>query len=78
MRDANSRRRYIAERNRQNSFLLHPGGRAGSKLPDLVGRLPSVRDDVESAQDVELVVENGEATGQSRSPGHRAREQQPG
>ena len=38
---ADGRRRYIAERNWQDSILLHPAGRARSKLPDLVYPLPS-------------------------------------
>ena len=43
-------------------FCTQVAGR--SKLPDLVCPLPSVRDGVESAQDVELVIEDREATGQ--------------
>ena len=61
---ANGRRGYVAERNRQNSALLLPHARR-SKLPDLAGPLPTSRDGVEPAQDVELVVEDREATGQN-------------
>src|SRR5439155_20589852 len=61
--------RYIAGRNRQNSALLHPDVGRGSKLPDLGGPVPSR--DVESDQDIELVVEHREATRQSGSLGTR-------
>ena len=62
---ADGRRGYIAERNGQNRGLLHPGVGPGSKLPDLVGSVPP--GNVESAQDVELVLEDGEAAGQNVS-----------
>src|SRR5439155_22714841 len=52
---ADGRGGYVTQRNRQNRGLLHPDVSRGSKLPDLVGPVPSR--DVESAQDIELVVE---------------------
>src|SRR5439155_24829683 len=63
---ADGRRGYVTQRNRQNSGLLYPGGRR-SKLPDLAGPLPPTRDGVEPAQDIELVVEDREASGQNHS-----------
>src|SRR4029077_8226615 len=66
---ADGRGRYIAAWNWQNSSLLHPGVGPRGKLPDLVGRNPV--GDVESAQDVELVLEYCEATGQN--VGHAGR-----
>ena len=49
-------RGYIAERDRQNSALLRPRIGARGKLPDLLSAIASM--DVESAQDVELVIED--------------------
>src|SRR5207247_6103968 len=59
---------YVTQRNRQNRGLLYPGSRR-SKLPDLVGPVPPR--DVESAKDVQLVVEDAKAARQSRSHGTR-------
>src|SRR5882724_7135157 len=63
---ADGRGGYVTQRNRQNSGLLYPGSRR-SKLPDLAGPLPTTRDGVEPAQDIELVVQDREATGQNHS-----------
>ena len=70
---ADGRRRYVAERNWQDSALLHPCGRAGSKLPDLVYPLPSARDGVESAEHVQLVLKHGEAARNNSCPSSRPR-----
>src|SRR5262249_33951968 len=51
--------RYKAKRDGQDSTLLHPDVRRGSKLPDLVDQ---PRGDDTSTQNVELVLENAEAT----------------
>ena len=59
---ADGRRRYIAERKWQDSTLLHPAGRIRRKLPDLVAS--DAVEDVEAAQNVDLVVQDREATGQ--------------
>ena len=71
---ADGRGGYVTQRNREISGLLHPGRRRWSKLPDLVYRWPSARDGVESAEDVELVLKHGEATGITVVPaaGHGA------
>src|SRR5205814_9083928 len=63
------RGRYVAERNWQNSALLHPDVGRGSKLPDLVGPGSPSRDGVESAHDIELVLGDREASRQSGSLG---------
>jgi hypothetical protein len=54
--------RYIAARDGQYSILKQPGVRGGSKLPNLVGH---ARVNSEPAQNVELVVLDREAAGQS-------------
>ena len=72
---ADGRGGYVAERNMagQRSSAPRPAG-TGSKLPDLVYPLPSARDGVESAQNVQLVVKHGEAAGKTVVPaaGHGA------
>src|SRR5437667_3720562 len=60
---ANGGGRNIGERNWQNSALLHPASGVRRKHPDLVGR--DVVKDVEATQNVDRVVEDGDATGQS-------------
>jgi len=67
---ADGRGRYMAARNRQDGGLLHPASRR-RKLPDLVGRNPV--GDVEPAQDVELVLEYCETTGQNVARARRPR-----
>ena len=58
--------RYIAERDRKVGALLHPDVGCGSKLPNRV-RHGSVNP--ESAQNIELAIEDGKATGQSYAGG---------
>src|SRR4029434_10471016 len=60
---ADGRGRYIAERKWQDSTLLHPAGRIRRKLPNLLAS--DAVDDIEATQSVDLVVEDGDATGQS-------------
>jgi len=64
---ADGRGGYVTQRNREISGLLHPARRRRSKLPDLVYPLPSARDGVESAENVQLVLKHGEAAGQNHS-----------
>ena len=59
---ANGGRRYVAERNGQDGALLHPGVVAGVNSQIWLVASPG---NVESAQDVELVLEDREATGQN-------------
>jgi len=70
---ADGRGGYVTQRNRQNSGLLHPGRRRRSKLPDLVYPLPSARDGVESAENVQLVLKHGEAAWNNSCPSSRPR-----
>ena len=65
---ADGRGRYIAERKWQDSTLLHPAGRVRRKLPNLVAS--EAVEDIVATQNVDLVVEDGDATGQgARVPG---------
>src|SRR5258708_39911987 len=70
---ADGRGRYVTQRNREISGLLHPGRRRRSKLPDLVYPLPSARDGVESAENVQLVLKHGEAAWNNSCPSSRPR-----
>lgn len=56
--------RYVATSDGQDSLLLHPDVRRGSKFPDRVSHRCV---DPESSEDIKLVVEHREATGQSHS-----------
>jgi len=60
----NRGRRYEPKSRRQMRAFLYPAGGAGSKLPNRIDH-PHV--DVESTQNVELVVRNREGPGQNRS-----------
>src|SRR4029077_4319854 len=70
---ADGRGGYVTQRNRQNSGLLHPARRRRRKLPDLVYPLPSARDGVESAKNVQLVLKHGEAARKNSCPSSRPR-----
>ena len=71
---ADGRGGYVTQRNREISGLLHPGRRRRSKLPDLVYPLPSARDGVESAENVQLVLKHGEAAWNNSCPQQPATE----